>query len=128
MTKRYYKYGETHRKVRGRKQKYCTTCKRWKSESEFRIDRYKRDGLKIKCRDCDSAYVRKRRMAKGGKIRIYLKLELRHRTVRGHREKLCSKCGRWKKESEYHKERSARDGLSGWCKGCSYTPVGASHK
>jgi len=123
MTKRYYKFGETHRTVNGRKQKYCTTCKQWKGETEFRIDRYKRDGLKIKCTDCDDAYERAYRVKHRGTVKEYLKFEQRHRTVKGLREKLCSKCGKWKKETEYHKEKSSKDGLSGWCKQCSYTPV-----
>lgn len=128
MTKRYYKYAETHRTVKGRRLKYCTSCKQWRSMSEFRVDRYKRDGLKIKCRDCDSAYERSRRTRRRTEVRVYLKFEQRHRIVNGRREKQCSKCGKWKKETEYHKQKSARDGLSGWCKGCSYTPVAESRK
>jgi len=126
MTKRYYKYGETHRTVKGRKQKYCTTCKQWKGEKEFRIDRHKRDGLKIRCRDCDDAYEREYRMKHRGDVRKYLKFEERHRTVSGLREKLCAKCQQWKKDSEYYRQRTSKDGLSGWCKKCSRARVADS--
>ncbi len=128
MTKRYYKFGETHRTVNGRKQKYCSTCKRWKSEKEFRIDRHKRDGLKIKCKDCDDAYERAYRVKHRGTVKKYLKFEQRHRTVNGLPEKLCSKCGKWKRQSEYHREKSSKDGLAAWCKKCSYTPVADSRR
>jgi len=128
MTKRYYKFGETHRTIKGRKQKYCTTCKQWKGESEFRKDRAKRDGLKIGCRDCDSAYQREYQRKHRGNARKYLKFEERHRIIDRVREKLCTKCGKWKKESEYYKQRSDRDGLAGQCRKCSYTPTAKSHK
>jgi len=32
--------------------------------------------------------------------------------------KKCSKCGMWKLESEFHKDRSMKDGLKYWCKTC----------
>lgn len=130
MTKRYYKHGETHRKVRGRKQKYCTKCKKWKGESEFGTDRAKRDGLNIRCKDCYKAYTRAlcRKYRKGKKARVYLRFEGRHRVVKGVKEKLCSKCRKWKKESEYYKNRSNKDGLSALCNKCSYKPAKKSRK
>lgn len=80
MTKRYYKYRETHRTVKSRKQKYCTKCKKWKGESEFGIDRAKRDGLNIRCKDCYKAYTRElyRKYRKRKKVRDYLRFEERH--------------------------------------------------
>ncbi|MHC4541132.1 MAG: hypothetical protein ACYS74_15340 [Planctomycetota bacterium] len=128
MTKRYYKYAETHRTFRGRRQKYCTTCKQWKAESEFRIDRDKRDGLKIRCRGCDSAYEQEYREKHKGDVREYLRFEERHRTVKGVKQKLCCSCRQWKKEAEYYELRSSRDGLSAQCKKCSYKPAKKSHK
>jgi hypothetical protein len=127
MTKKYHKYKDTHRKVRGREQKYCVKCFKWKDESEFNLDRVKKDGLKIKCRDCDKAYYAelRRKHRKGKNTKIYLRFEQRHRIVDGVREKCCSKCGKWKKESEseFFKDRSIKDGLSQWCRKCSYKPI-----
>ncbi|MHC4556065.1 MAG: hypothetical protein ACYS80_02045 [Planctomycetota bacterium] len=96
MTKKYYTYKETHRTVKGRKQKYCTKCEKWKGENEFGKDQAKRDGLKIRCSDCDRAYARalRRKYRKGKKVRVYLRFEERHRVVRGVKEKRCSHCSK----------------------------------
>ncbi len=120
MTKKYYKHGDTHRRVKGRKQKYCTKCRKWKSEREFGIDRAKRDGLNIRCRDCYRAYTRAlhKKYRKGKKARIYLRFEDRHRIFRGVRQKLCSSCNKWKDESHYSGHRRLKDGLSLRCKDC----------
>jgi len=120
MTKRYYKYRETHRKVFGRKQKYCIKCKKWKAESEFGTDRAKRDGLKIHCAECSREYARAllKKYRKGKKARIYLRFEQRHRIVKGVRQKLCCCCKQWKAESHYYGNRGLKDGLSLSCKDC----------
>lgn len=121
MTKRYYKCEETHRTFRGVKLKRCTKCKRWKEESEFNKDRARKDGLRIYCKGCDTAYGRKhyRRNRKNKKaVRDYLSYEERHRTVKGFREKLCSRCKKWKTESNFAKDRTAKDGFGCWCKEC----------
>ena len=130
MTKRYYKYGETHRKVKGRKQKYCTKCKKWKGESEFSIDRANRDGLNIRCRDCDRAYAqaRYRKYRKRKKVKVYLRFEDRHRIIKGVKQKLCTKCRKWKKEIAYYKSSSEKDGFMGRCKKCTYKPAKKSRK
>jgi len=56
-------------------------------------------------------------------IRLGLKKRLRYeerqRVVNGVREKSCSKCGKWKSESQFSKDRDSKDGLTGWCKECS---------
>jgi hypothetical protein len=124
MSREHHKYKDTHRSVRGRKQKYCIKCNKWKDVSEFNIDRDKRDGLNIKCRDCDIAYQAelRRKYRSRRKVRIYLRLEQRHRIINGVKEKCCSKCGRWKSESEYYKGKSTQDGLSAWCRKCSQKP------
>ena len=36
--------------------KFCNTCKQWKDESEFFKDKYKKDGLKTKCKQCVLLY------------------------------------------------------------------------
>jgi len=118
MVKKYYSYEETHRTVKGGKQKRCVKCKAWKRYGEFRNDRHRPDGLRVYCKACDKA-VEKRKRSKGRKtIRQYLKYEERHRTVRGVKEKLCCSCNEWKYESCFHKNRRTNDGLSFRCKDC----------
>jgi hypothetical protein len=130
MTKRYYKYGETHRTVKGRKQKYCTKCKKWKGESEFGVDRAKRDGLNIRCKDCYKAYTRAlhKKYTKGKKTRAYLRYEACHRIVRGIKEKLCSRCKQWKYESDFYRHRRLKDGLSLRCRECESKRLGRKTK
>ncbi|MFH1716819.1 MAG: hypothetical protein ABIF19_05670 [Planctomycetota bacterium] len=120
MTKRYYKFRETHRTAKGVKQKRCTKCMKWKQEREFGVDRAKRDGLNIRCRDCDRAYGRalRRKYRKGKKVRVYLRFEERHRIVRGVKQKLCYRCKEWKDQSHYYRNRGLKDGLSLSCKDC----------
>ena len=118
MTKRYYKYEETHRTVNGRKQKLCTRCKKWKEESEFNKDRNYKDGLANRCRDCDRTYDRER-YRKGKKdVKERLRYEQSHRIVNGIKQKLCCRCKQWKKESLFHRNRRSKDGLQWKCKEC----------
>ena len=124
MTRKYYKYAETHREVDGRKQKYCIKCYTWKDMREFNKDRSNTDGLNMNCQDCSRARgrARYRRAVKKKKIKVYLRYNDRHRTVRGVKQKLCTKCNKWKKQSEYYKCRSEKDGLMGKCRECTYKP------
>jgi chromosome segregation ATPase len=41
-----------------------------------------------------------------------------HRVIDGVNQKLCRRCKEWKAESEFHKNSSSKDGLSGSCKTC----------
>jgi len=120
MTKKYYKCEETHDTFNGVKHKRCTKCQRWKEESEFSKDRARKDGLKIYCKGCNNTYALKhrRKNRKGKKTRVYLRLEDRHRVIRGFKEKLCSRCKKWKYYSGFHNNQRMKDGLSLWCKEC----------
>ena len=128
MTKRYYKYGETHRTANGVKQKLCTKCKKWKDESQFCTSRKSKDGLQWRCRNCESKYTRKyyERNRKGA--RRNLRHEDCHRVINWVKEKLCTKCKKWKKESEYYKHRSTKDGLSNPCKKCTDKAASKSYE
>ena len=130
MTRKYYKYEETHRKVNDRKQKYCTKCEKWKGESEFSIDRSNKDGLDMRCRDCARvhAQARYRKSIKRKKVIVYLRFQDRHQVVKRVKQKLCTKCGKWKKEIEYYKSNSEKDGLMSRCKKCTYKPAKKSRK
>ena len=113
MSKKYYKYEETHQTFNGVKHKRCTKCMRWKEVSEFSKDRARKDGLKIYCKGCNNEYALKRRRKnrKGKKTRVYLRFEDRHRIIRGVKQKLCTKCGKWKNQIEYYKSSAEKDGL-----------------
>jgi len=49
----------------------------------------------------------------------YYKCEETHQTFNGVRHKRCTKCKRWKEESEFCKDRARKDGLKIYCKGCN---------
>jgi hypothetical protein len=128
MTKRYYKYGETHRAVKGVKQKRCTKCRKWKEESQYRKQSSTKDGLRPYCKDCELKYERERYRRKGKGLKRYRRYEEFHRVVDGVKQKRCRKCKRWKTESEFYKNRLHNDGLQYLCKKCSDKATNQSHK
>jgi len=113
------RYEEKHRTVKGVKQKLCGKCKKWKDESEFRRNPRMRDGLCWQCRDCDRAYARIHSKKAGKGLKTYRRYEESHRVIDGVKQKRCSRCKRWKVESEFYKKRLNKDGLAAWCKACS---------
>jgi hypothetical protein len=122
MTGKYFSYEDTHRKVNGRKQKYCIKCHEWKYEREFGKDRSSMDGLDMRCKDCAKLYAQElhRKATRKRKVTAYIRFKDRHRTVNRVKQKLCTNCGEWKEENEYYKNSAARDGLMGRCKECTY--------
>jgi hypothetical protein len=124
MTGKYLRYEDTHRKVNGRRQKYCIKCHEWKFEREFSKDRSSRDGLDMRCKECAKLHAQELHMRatrKRRKITAYISFKDRHRTVNRVKQKLCTMCGEWKELNEYYKNSAARDGLMGRCKECAYT-------
>ena len=119
MARSYYRYEESHRTVNGVKQKRCTKCKKWKKESEFVKKSSQRDGLDFWCKECKRADMRERNKKDGKGLKKYLRYEEHHRIVDGVKQKRCSRCKRWKSESEFYKTRWHKDGLAGWCKECA---------
>ena len=118
--KKYFVYEESHRTIDGLKQKRCTKCKKWKDESKFGKHRYSsKDGLSAWCKDCWRIYARERynKEGKGLKKKYYIYGEC-HRVVEGVKQKLCTKCMRWKAESDFYKERRYKDGLRYVCIAC----------
>ena len=128
MTKKHYSYEHTHRTVKGVKQKRCSQCKKWKDESQFCRSRRSKDGLQWRCKECESEYYRKRYEQSKKAGRRKLRNEDSHRLVNGVWKKLCSKCKRWKNESDFYKDNSKSDGLTRRCKKCSYKPAKKSRK
>lgn len=126
--RKYYRYKQSHRTVKGVKQKRCTICEKWKAESGFHKDLARTDGLKIRCKECNRTYERELKRRKGRHAREYLRFEERHRTVSGIKQKLCTRCKQWKDESVFYKNSSGKDGLSDRCKKCSYNTIDKSRK
>ena len=116
--KKYYRYEERHRVVDGEKQKRCRRCKKWKDESEFGKHRTSKDGLSIRCRDCDRAYDRERYRKDMKSVKDRLRYEQRHRIVAGVKQRLCCRCKKWKDENQYCRSRRSKDELQWQCKEC----------
>ena len=116
--KKVLRYEESHRTVRGVKQKLCCSCKKWKGENQYCRSRRSNDGLQWRCKVCECKYVRKRyeQIRKAG--RRNLRYEDRHRVLNGIRQKLCTKCNRWKNESAFNKNNMRKDGLGWRCRKC----------
>ena len=125
--RQYLRYEERHRTIRGVKEKLCCSCNKWKYESCFYKNRRTNDGLSIRCKDCAKKESRKNLEKKKSDARKNLRYEDRHRIVKGVKQKFCRKCEKWKKESEFAKNRSTRDGLTGWCKKCLYKATNKKH-
>ncbi|MHC4659572.1 MAG: hypothetical protein ACYS83_10440 [Planctomycetota bacterium] len=66
-SRKYHRFEELHRVVRGTKQKKCLRCKKWRPDSNFYKKRKHKDGLAVWCKKCaDEATndCRRRRTAK----------------------------------------------------------------
>jgi hypothetical protein len=50
--KRYYRFEENHRVVKGVKQKRCYRCRRWKPETLYYKRHRSKDGLYVWCKEC----------------------------------------------------------------------------
>ena len=50
--KKYLRYEERHRVVRGVRQKQCCNCSKWKVESMYYKRRRTKDGLCVRCKEC----------------------------------------------------------------------------
>jgi hypothetical protein len=48
--------------------------------------------------------------------------------IDGVKQKFCRKCGKWKVEDEFYRNRSAKDGLDDRCRLCSRKDVKKPHK
>ena len=78
--------------------KKCTKCKKMKDESRFCKRKRHKDGLSCWCKDCESAYARERYDKMRNRLRRYLRFTERHRVVKGIKQKICSRCKKWRPE------------------------------
>ena len=128
IAKRRYSYEESHRTVNGIKQKRCTKCKKWKSESAFGKLRSNKDGLRYRCFECRNQRRRKYYNQHRKTTRRNYKYEESHRVVDGEKQKRCSKCKRWKAESKFYRVQGRKDGLATSCKKCAKKAAMESHR
>jgi hypothetical protein len=77
------------------------------------------DGLQAYCRECSAEYYRQRRAAKGRTVREKVPVEPGHKHCRG--------CGEVKPHSDWHRKKSAPDGLASCCKACKAAVGPAGH-
>jgi hypothetical protein len=101
------------------KMKQCIKCEKLKPQYEFHKDRTSKDGLQKWCKQCRCKYDREYYDQHKKTTRRNYRYEESHRTVSGVKQKRCSRCTKWKAESEFYKERSRKDGLQVRCKKCS---------
>ena len=128
MTRRYLSYEEKHRTVKGVKQKLCTKCKKWKSETQYHKQSRTNDRLRSWCKDCEWEYQRERNRKMGKGLKTLRRYEEYHRVVGGVKQKKCTKCKRWKTEIEFYKTKRNKDGLQFTCKACSDKATNKSRK
>lgn len=86
--------------------KVCFKCGEYKNIGDFHVNRSKKDGRNITCKNCTKAY----RMKKG-----YINPKKDTHDKNG---KVCSKCGEYKIYSEFYKNHTHKDGFTGQCKKC----------
>jgi hypothetical protein len=79
----------------------------------------------MRCTDCSRLRGRERykKATKKKKVKVYLRYNDRHRIVRSVKQKLCTKCNKWKNQNEYYRCKSESDGLMGKCRECTYKPA-----
>jgi 5-methylcytosine-specific restriction endonuclease McrA len=95
------------------KTKVCSKCGIEKSLSEFHKNNRNKLGVDSRCKQCKSEYARKRQreLNPNYKPRIKENLPLN--------KKRCSKCGEIKDLTEYHVNKTKKDGIESACKVCS---------
>ena len=59
--KKYYRYEQCHRVVKGVKEKRCRKCGKWKAESEFYKKSKSKDRLANRCKECANKATNKAR-------------------------------------------------------------------
>lgn len=91
--------------------KQCSKCKEWKDEAEFCKLRRSKDGLNCWCRLCDSKKRCKQTVVNKEKNGV---------NPPNIKNKRCPKCGEIKPASSFARDPGRKDGLSGWCMGCTH--------
>ncbi len=87
--------------------KTCSKCKKLKSESEFCIDKYTKDGLSCWCKGC-----------KSNKQKIY-RLSCHENIKNCQSSKKCCQCRKIKSLNNFYKDNGSPDEHQGICKQCT---------
>jgi hypothetical protein len=74
-SRRYFRYEERHRVVRGLKEKRCSRCKKWRPEAQFYRRTRHKDGLSVWCKECadkatNSCRRRRSALRRAGQIKV----------------------------------------------------------
>ena len=91
--------------------KQCYKCKETKLLGEFGKNNRGKDGLRITCKQCCSEY---RRESSQRRRERYLSIP----ENRNKKDKQCKTCKETKLLSEFHKDKSRKDGIQVYCKEC----------
>ncbi len=99
------------------KTKVCGRCGEEKALSEFSKDKRAKDGLQYRCKECSNAANAPRYKA----LRERTKQDRKRREVEeaARESKVCPNCSEDLPLVSFSKNKSNRDGLQGWCKGCT---------
>lgn len=94
--------------------KTCSQCCEEKGKTEFSVNRAAYDGLRSRCKECDSRYRHER--VKRNRSAVEMAKE-RHE-VAYITEKYCLACGKTKSSNDFYKSSANEDGLGTYCKKC----------
>jgi hypothetical protein len=97
-------------------EKQCTQCSEWKPYSGYHKHENGYIGLAAACKACraETALQRRRKNTQPGYI---IKAD-RIRVTEAGKEKLCTKCSKWKPFTGYHPKKTGYMGLCATCKTC----------
>src|SRR6266478_10085011 len=88
--------------------KLCATCGIVRDITAFSKDKYRKDGISNRCKECDSA-----------KFKVWAIKEKEYfRLTSEIFEKQCSGCKKFKPSKSFNKDKSRVDGLQRYCKVC----------
>lgn len=71
MQYRKRKKEDTAQRKTNRMKKQCTKCRQFKSLDEFNKDKYRKDGLRHQCRECDKKYNRIHKIERSERAKEY---------------------------------------------------------
>ena len=101
--------------------KICKECKQEKDESEFSKDRTTKDGLRYRCKVCDSLfrnYVRNNPYIRGKQQNEDILKEEKEQQMKQEGKKQCNCCKQWKNLDDFYRNKNHKDGRSSTCKSC----------
>lgn len=96
----------------------CITCKVYKPTDAFHKNTYSTNGLQGDCKKCQRENQRQRRLAKAETDPSTIPKAKKTRQPNSKNEWECSTCREYKPLTEFHKNKSEKNGHSSRCKDC----------